>query len=345
MKGRLAATLLIPFLLTLNGLAQNSAMPARTGMNNGMGVTISGSVVTPQGEPISEARIEVRELQTGTILASGYTRTNGSFEFSALPMTSYELIAVHGMAETRERVPAGEMNAAVTLRLSPADPNTQQADGSATVSVAEYKVPEKAREAYHKAEGALAKNKLEDVGKYLNKALDIYPSYAPALTLQAVMALDKNDPQTAVDELDKAIHSDPGYAVAYTAMGAALNQLSKFDDALRACDRAVTLAPNAWQPYFEMAKSYFGKADYPHALEQLARTQREIPHDYAPIHLMRAHVLLRLKNYNDAVSELQAFLTLAPQDSQSPQARETLAKVKAYIATTMPAQPAVTAAR
>lgn len=344
MKGRLAATLLTALFLTINGLAQNSAMPARTSMNSGMGVEISGSVVTPQGDPISEARIEVRELQTGTILASGYTRANGSFEFSALPMTNYEVIAVHGMAETRERVPAGEMNAAVTLRLNTADPNAQQADGNATVSVAEYKVPEKAREAYHKAEAALAKNKLEDVGKYLNKALEVYPSYAPALTLQAVMALDKNDPNTAVDELDKAIHSDPGYAVAYTAMGAALNQLRKFDEALRACDRAVTLTPNAWQPYFEMAKSYFGKADYQHSLEQLARAQREIPHDYAPIHLMRAHAMLRLKDYSDAVGELQAFLTLAPQDSQSPQARDTLAKVKAYIATTTPA-PAVTAAR
>jgi tetratricopeptide (TPR) repeat protein len=216
--------------------------------------------------------------------------------------------------------------------MNSADPNTEQADGHATVSVAEYKVPEKAREAYHKAEAALAKNKLDDVHKYLRKALEIYPSYAPALTLRGVMALDKNDPKSAVDDLDKAIHSDPGYAMAYTAMGAAMNQLSRFDDALRACDRALTLAPTAWQSHFEMAKSYVGKTDYPHALEQLARAQQDLAHDYAPIHLVRAHVMLAMKNYNDAVSELQAFLTLAPQDSQSVQARQTLAKVKAFIA-------------
>jgi tetratricopeptide (TPR) repeat protein len=344
MKGRLAATLVTSAFLTLWGIAQNTGMSPRTGINHGTGVLISGCVVTPQGTPIAEARIEVRDLQTGTVLASGYTRANGSFEFSALPMTSYEVAAVQGMAETRERVPEGEMNAAVTLRLNTTDPNAQ-ADGNATVSVAEYKVPEKAREAYHKAESALAKNKLEDVNKYVRKALEIYPSYAAALTLQGVMALDKNDPKLAIEELDKAIHSDPSYAMAYTAMGAALNQLSKFDEALRACDRAVTLAPNAWQPYFEMAKSYVGKADYQRALEQLARTQREITRDYAPIHLVRAHVLLALKNYDDAMTELQAFLTLVPQGSQSFQARETLAKLKALVAANAAQQSAGTAIR
>lgn len=340
MIGRLAAVLVFSSLFTICGIAQNPGIGPRTGMNNGMGLVISGLVVTPQGNPIGQARIEVRDLQTGSAMASGYTRSDGSFEFSALPMTNYEVIAVHGMAETRERVPAGEMNASVTLRLDATDPNAQQADGTATVSVAEYKVPEKARDAFHKAEAALAKNKLEDVKKYLSKALEIYPIYAPALTLQAVMALDKNDPKTAIDELDKAIHSDPGYAMAYTATGAALNQLDRFDEALRACDRAVTLAPQAWQAHFEMAKSYIGKADYQHALEQLARAQREIPRDYAPIHLVRAHALLALKNYNDAMTELQAFLTLMPQGPDSSQVRETMAKVKAFMASNA-APPAV----
>lgn len=331
MKGCWSAILLV-ISLAVSGLAQNSAMN-RNNMNGPMmGSAISGSVLSPEGNPVSDARIELRDLQTGAVLASGYTRSDGSFEFSSLPPTSYEVVAIRGMAQTSERVPAGEMNAAVTLRMSSADPNTEQADGNATVSVAEYKVPEKAREAYHKAEAALAKNKLEDVNKYVRKALEIYPSYAAALTLRGVMALDNRDPNTAMGDLDKAIHSDPGYAMAYAAMGAALNQLRRFDDALRACDRAVTLAPNAWQSHFEMAKSYIGKADYQHALEQLTRAQQDIPHDYAPIHLIRAHVMLAMKSYSDAVSELEAFLRLAPQDSQSPQARETLAKVKAFIA-------------
>ena len=211
-------------------------------------------------------------------------------------------------------------------------PASTQADGNATVSVAEYRVPQKARDAMHKAEQALSKHNFDDVTKFLAKALSIYPSYAPALTLKGVLSLDKNQVQAAIDDFDAAIHADSSYAVAYTGMGAALNELKKFDEALMSCDRAVTLSPDSWQPYYEMSKSYVGKADYQHALQQLTKAQSFNPNEYAPIHLVRAHVMLALKDYSSAMNELQRFLTLAPEDRNSAVARDTLAKVKAFTA-------------
>jgi regulator of sirC expression with transglutaminase-like and TPR domain len=56
------------------------------------------------------------------------------------------------------------------------------------------------------------------------------------------------------------------------------------------------------------------------------------PTEYAPIHLVRAHVMLALQNYSSAMDELQAFLRLAPKDPNSNAARETLQKVKAFTA-------------
>jgi regulator of sirC expression with transglutaminase-like and TPR domain len=93
-----------------------------------------------------------------------------------------------------------------------------------------------------------------------------------------------------------------------------------------------------------MAKSYVGKADYEHALQQLTKAQALTPTEYAPIHLVRAHVMLALKNYSNAMDELQAFLTLAPKDPSSNAARETLEKVKAFTATAAN-PPIVTSAR
>jgi len=115
-------------------------------------------------------------------------------------------------------------------------------------------------------------------------------------------------------------------------MTAALNQLNKFDEALRSAERAVTLAPRSWQTYFEMAKAYVGKADYQRALQQLTRAQGLNPADYAPIHLVRAHVMLSLKDYSSAMNELQVFLRLAPQDPNSAAAKTTLEKLKALSA-------------
>ena len=115
-------------------------------------------------------------------------------------------------------------------------------------------------------------------------------------------------------------------------MAAGLNQLGKFDDALRSASRAATLAPTAWQAYFEMAQASVGKADYSHALQPLAKAEGLAPKDFPPIHLVRAHAMLGLRDYSNAVTELEAFLKLAPHDPSSAAAREALERVKALTA-------------
>ena len=208
---------------------------------------ISGVVVGSNGAPLPDVRVEVRSEQTGSAIASGYTNNSGAFEFDGLPLAAYEVVASQGLAESRERLALGDVGVNLKIRLNTRNSDAAQADGNATVSIAEYKVPQKARDA-------------------------------------------------------------------------------------------------SWQSYFEMAKSYVGKADYDHALQQLTKAQTLNATEYAPIHLVRAHVMLALKNYSSAMDELQAFLTLAPKDPNSSAARETLEKVKAF--TTAAANPPmVTSAR
>jgi len=337
MKGRSITTLIATFIFAAVSFAQtfgpNITRPGdpRNPLKPPNLTSVSGVVVGSDGAPIAEARIELRNENTGDVVSSGYTNTNGVFEFANLPAASYEVIATSGLAEARERV---GMDGAlgVKIRLSTVNAAAAQADGKATVSVAEYKVPQKARNAFHKAEVALSKNRQEEAGKYLAKALEIFPHYAPALTLRGVLALDAANVNAAITDFDKAIHSDPSFALAYTAMTAAFNQLNKFDDALKSAERASTLAPRSWQTYFEMAKAYVGKADYQHALQQLARAQSLNPAEYAPIHLLRAHVMLALKDYSNAMNELQDFLRLAPQDPKSAAAKTALEKLKAVTA-------------
>jgi tetratricopeptide (TPR) repeat protein len=350
MKGRVATTLLalcfsagVCFSQISNtdsgafGVRNNNSLDAH-------GSNISGAVIGSNGAPQADVRVEVHSEQSGNTVASGYTNNGGAFEFNGLPLAAYDVVATHGLAETHEHLALGDVGINLKIRLNTRNADAAQADGNATVSIAEYKVPQKARDAFHKAEAALAKHRDEEVTKQLSKALEIYPDYAAALTLRGVLSLDAQSPQRAIDDFDKAIHSDPNYALAYTAMAAALNHLEKFDDALRSASRALALAPRSWQSYFEMAKSYVGKADYDHALQQLTKAQALTPTEYAPIHLVRAHVMLVLKNYSSAMDELQAFLTLAPKDPNSNAARETLEKVKAFTAAAA-SPPMVTSAR
>ena len=337
MRGRTVLTFLATCLSAglcfgqIFGPAQSG--PDRHGALGDAGITnISGVVSGSDGTPLADVRIELRNQQNGLTIASAYTNASGAFQFAGLPPAQYELIATRGLVEARQNLTLSDVGANLRIRLNTADAAAAQADGRSSVSVAEYKVPQKARDALHKAQEALAKNRLDEARKQLAKSLDIYPEYAAALTLRGVLALDDGQVQPAVNDFDKAIHSDAGFAMAYTGMAAAMNLLHKFDDAVRSADRAVTLAPSAWQSYFEMAKAYIGKTDYRNALTQLSKAQEFEPKEYAPLHLVRAHALIALQQYNDAATELQAFLALAPQDPNAGMARQALEKVKAFTA-------------
>jgi hypothetical protein len=290
---------------------------------------ISGTVVAVDGKPVFDVLVQLHNISTGSTLASAYTNIAGDFRFERVPYGRYEVVASHATSTIRENVDVENMLAVVNLHLGASDPNAPPAQNG-LVSVAEYKVPRRAREAFQKAEEAIAHKRPEDVSKYVQKALDISPTYAPALTLRGALSLDRNDIGAAVDDFEKAIHADGTYALAYGAMAAALNRLGKFDEALRAGERASSLSPNSFQAYFEMAKSYAAKADYSRALQQL--THAQLVHEYAPLHLLRANVLVELKNYNDAADELKLFLKLAPNDPNSSAARDALGRINAFIA-------------
>ena len=289
--------------------------------------SLTGTVVTREGRPQRDVRVELRDINTGRVLGSAYTNMAGTFSFNMLPYGTYEVIADQ---QTRQEIDVRESFSSVNLQLNASDPNAGTS-GNALVSIAELKVPQRARDAFSKAERAIEKHRLDEGSKYLQKALDIYPSYAPALTLRGALSLDRDDFTAAVNDFDKAIHADSSYAMAYGGMAAALNRQSKSDEALRAAERASSLSPNSWQPYYEMAKAYVAKTDYQRALQQLAHAQSQISQDYAPLHLLRASALVGLKNYNDGAVELKTFLRIAPNDPSAPAAKGALSQIETLI--------------
>jgi len=210
----------------------------------------------------------------GAVVSSFYTNPSGRFEFDRLSPGTYTVVATSGLQQSSERVDASNFSNSVNLRIQSAGKPADGVEGN-SVSIAQYRVPAKAREAYRKAHEAVEKGKFDDAHKHLTKALELCPNYADALTLRAVLALNQRDSQSAIEDLDKAIKADGNYAMAYMVMGSALNMQSRFDEAIRTLQRGQSLAPNYWQGYFEMGKSYMGKADYPAALRQLEQGRKQ----------------------------------------------------------------------
>lgn len=306
--------------------SQPDRLQPRMGMMHDLGA-ITGSVNSLAGQPLRDVQVQLRGITGVAVAASTHTDGSGGFAFSSVPAGTYEIVAVSGVQQVTERVEVTSMPVHTILRLPIKDiPN--DGAGANTISVAQYRVPEKAREEFVKAREALAKLKTEEAQKRVQRALEIYPNYADALTLRAILELDENNIDAAVNDTQRAIHSDGNYALAYTVLAAALNTTGRFDEALQTLQRCETLAPDTWQTYYEEAKAYLGKADYRATVQQLDKAKSLASTDFPLMHLIRARALIGLNMHAEAGAELETFLQKVPDGPDSEQARSMLAKVK-----------------
>jgi len=323
-------------ILSACSFAQMSLPGAQSGDTSfaprfsGGSASLVGTVMdATSSSPVSDARVEIRDIN-GNVLSSVYTNRQGGFDFGSVPQGRYHISAFRGISQAEDLVEVHSLNTTINLRMAV---DSRRAGGYTgnTISVEQYKIPEKARTEFEKAQQASAKDRLDDAQKHLAKALEIYPGYADALTLRAVMNLGTDTP-AAVADLEKAIQSDGNYALAYTVLGAALNIEAKFDQALQSLERGQSLAPDSWQSYFEMAKAYIGKTDYQAALRQVEKAQSLVPKEFPVLILMKAQSLLGLKQYSNAVSELEAFLQKEPSGPNTATAQKMLQEAREQVA-------------
>lgn len=292
--------------------------------------SVSGAVQDMQSKPLKDVRVDLTD-SNGLVVGSAYTNSSGSFEFSSVAPGNYTIVASSGMAQSSERVEANSWTTMVTLHL-PIDNKAHDGVQGNSISVTQMKVPSKARDEYAKARDAAEKEKVDEANKHLEKALSIYPDYADALTLRAVLALNHKNSGAALADLDRAIKADPNYGLAYLVMGSALNMEGKFDQALTSLQRGEAMVPNSWQAHFEMGKAYLGKEDYPNALSQLQRAQSMAPAEYPVMYLLTAHAHFALKQYPEALAALQSYLQKEPEGPNSAEAHRMLERTQAMVA-------------
>jgi len=294
--------------------------------------SISGTLRSPRGAPIANARVELLEGNTGQLKDSTYTNPNGSFTLMSIPDGAYDLVAVSGLNEVRERIQVRGELSLMNLVIRGEEVTASRAGNRATVSVAQMKVPEKARKLLEKAQSYLDKRKLQEADAYVTQALEVDPDFAEALTMRGLMFLDGERLDDAAASLEKSTRADSSYAMGYIVLGAVYNMQSRFDDSIRVLDRGTTLMPQSWQATFELGKAQLGKGNYEAAIRKLNRASDLATQPYAPMHLAKAHALLGLKNFSEATSELEAYLEQDPKSPNASAVRESLDQVRAFVA-------------
>jgi len=326
MKSRALHTSISVLLLSILAFSQ-SDLRRFSGMQTNGSVMVS--VRDGNGVPVADARVELRDRQLNQMTKAGYTNSNGLVEVMGVPYGNYDVVVTKGLNQVTE--PMDIRSTGLPLNIQLANGADAEAGGQRSVSVAQYKVPGKARKECEKARKAMHDRKLEEAEARIAKALAIHPKYSEALTLRAVLKMDRGDLEGAGADVTEALQYDPANATAYLVSGANLNQQSQFDLAIQTLERGITLDPLAWQGYFEMGKAQVGKENYPQAIKYLDKAQAMVNFDYPPLHLVKAHALLALKDYSQAMAELQVFLDKSPQDPRSADARKTLEQVRAFV--------------
>jgi Tfp pilus assembly protein PilF len=291
--------------------------------------SIEGSMVAIDGRPVRNSTVELHDRNTGAIVASTYTRINGSFVFDNVPVGDYEVVANRGVDSVRERVSVYQGPSNITLRIN--GPQAEPGAGN-TISVATLQVPQKAKNEFHRGNDAFMKEKYKEAEKHVDKALTIVPQYAQALVLRGLLQFRKGDVTGAEQDFQSSMANDPSYGLAYFAMGAALNARGRFSQAQRTLEEGLRYEPTSWQGYFELSKSVLGQHDFRNSLKYVVKAE-SFGVNYAPIHLVKANALLGLKDYDEAASELERYLSAESTGPQADEARRALSQAKAFSAT------------
>ena len=266
------------------------------------------------------------------VVGTTLTERDGPFAVNNLPAGNYEVLAQSGASEARAEAELQLGEYFMDLHL----PATAQSYGP-TVSIAAMMVPMKAREAYNRARQGFIEGKAERAQKYLDRALQLCPQFAEALTLRGIIEMQANQFQAAQRDLEESIRNDTNYGPEYTVLGAIYNSEGRFDDALRTLDHGTAISPASWQTYVEMAKASIGKTQYQQGLQFAARAEQLGGAGFAPLHLLKAYAMIPLRFYEDARQELQAYLRQEPKGKNAEQAERLLAHLPAAEATALSA--------
>jgi tetratricopeptide (TPR) repeat protein len=183
-----------------------------------------------------------------------------------------------------------------------------------SVSVTSMMAPKEAKKAYENGLQALLKQKRAEAAKDFEKAVAAYPKYADAWVSLGKLRIEEQATEAGRAALRKAMEADPKLVTPYVELGLLAAKETQWEDAARDLDRGMELDPVDFpQAWYVDAVAHYNLKHYDTA-EKCARSAVKVDprHTNPRSEYLLGLVLAEKKDYAGAITEMWAYVKLAP---------------------------------
>ncbi|MHB8301418.1 MAG: hypothetical protein ACYDC6_01080 [Acidobacteriaceae bacterium] len=199
------------------------------------------------------------------------------------------------------------------------DPSPRTLDRDATTTftgpgsdapMAESGVPAMAWEWYRQAVLELHRGDATRAARDAQRAIHLDKKFADAYALAATAALTERNFPLARAQAMQAVQIDGRDGKAWVVAATADNYLGQYAAAAAALGHVRPQDRSTWQVAYQWARAEAGQQNSQQALEWSNRAALTAPAEFAPLHLLRASVLLAVDQYARSADELETYLHL-----------------------------------
>jgi tetratricopeptide (TPR) repeat protein len=286
------------------------------------------------GAPVDKVMVRLVSYEVGGPLQEVFTDRTGKFRFSGLSPAQYVVTAsAPGFKSVEQYVDLQTASSNyVMFQLAP-DNSSARGSSSGSPGVTDATAPAAARKEYEKASEEMQKPNqagLNEAIGHLEKAVSIYPKFLAAQLELGAAYVDAKQLDKAEAALKKATEIDKKRPNAYLALGRLYELQKKYPEAEKALQEGLKLDENSWQGHFNLGHVYWDMGNWAKAGPQVGRALQLKP-DLAEGHLLAGNILLRARQPENALTEFNEYLRLAPQGEYAPEARRLSQKIKAAL--------------
>jgi tetratricopeptide (TPR) repeat protein len=200
-----------------------------------------------------------------------------------------------------------------------------------SVSAANLKAPQAARDEYKKACTELHARRLPDAEQHVRKAIEIDPDYPGALALLGQLLEANQKILEAKSACSRASTVDAAYAPAYLCLSDLAAQQSDWRGSLNFADRALALDPvqNCFGHFYSAIAQVHLGAIAAAETSALDAIEADHAHRVPQAHLLLAQIYGSQNELDRAAEQLRAYLKVAHNAPDAPAVKKSLADVEA----------------